>query len=210
MIMEYSNKFNNKIEKIINIEWDMFQNVHNIGGRASCQDDRRTFYIMRGSQFFCWNDKMTELYLNFLERAQHEGRNLVAEKYGYMMKYTDLEYYETEIKPFVPVVSEHAKAVTGQILSILLPWEKEFTESCPKLAGASRPTTSIEDDEGFISVETYEKGELYTYPEDLLDIYLDYVKKLKKEGKSMSVMTRDTMVKLYGFFSLEEAEAIMK
>ncbi len=61
MIMEYSNKFNNKIEKIINIEWDMFQNVHNIGGRASCQDDRRTFYIMRGSQFFCWNDILTFL-----------------------------------------------------------------------------------------------------------------------------------------------------
>ena len=32
------------IEEIIDIEWDMFQHVDNIGGRASCQDDFETFY----------------------------------------------------------------------------------------------------------------------------------------------------------------------
>lgn len=37
------------IEKIIELEWNQFQAVHNEGGRASCQDDRETFDIMRGA-----------------------------------------------------------------------------------------------------------------------------------------------------------------
>ena len=40
---------NTKIEEIIKIEWQMLQTVDNIGGRASCQDDDETFYIMRRS-----------------------------------------------------------------------------------------------------------------------------------------------------------------
>lgn len=42
---------NEKIQKIIDIEWEMFQQVDNIGGRADCQDDKETFYIMRRSQY---------------------------------------------------------------------------------------------------------------------------------------------------------------
>ena len=34
------------INRIIDAEWAMFDEVDNIGGRAGCQDDGRTFYIM--------------------------------------------------------------------------------------------------------------------------------------------------------------------
>ena len=35
------------IDAVVDIEWIQFQQVHNEGGRASCQDDRETFEIMR-------------------------------------------------------------------------------------------------------------------------------------------------------------------
>ena len=44
------------IQGIIAIEWAMFDQVENEGGRASCQNDYRTFAIMRSSQYKCWND----------------------------------------------------------------------------------------------------------------------------------------------------------
>ena len=46
------------IEEIIKTEWDMFQHVNNIGGRASCQDDWETFHIMRTSQYENWTDDL--------------------------------------------------------------------------------------------------------------------------------------------------------
>ena len=39
------------INRIIELEWDMFDKVTNTGGRAACQDDEWTFYVMRFSQF---------------------------------------------------------------------------------------------------------------------------------------------------------------
>ncbi len=49
-------------------------------------------------------------------------------------------------------------------------------------------------------------GELGTYSEELLAMYLDYMKVLKEEGKSISVMDREVMTKLYGYDSIESAE----
>ena len=58
-------KREDKIFKIISIEWDMFQDVNNIGGRASCQDDYETFEIMRRSQYENWTEEMLDIYLNW-------------------------------------------------------------------------------------------------------------------------------------------------
>ena len=46
---EYNSK-DELINQIISEEYRMFSEVQNIGGRASCQDDYDTFYIMRCAQ----------------------------------------------------------------------------------------------------------------------------------------------------------------
>ena len=195
-----------KINKIIEIEWDMFQHVQNIGGRASCQDDKETFVIMRTSQFENWTEALLDEYLAYIEKAERQGRNLIAEKYGRMMKYTEPKYYEEQIRPYISALSAHAEQMIDEVIAIIVPWEAEFAKRYPKLGRVSRPVTAEGDASGFTSMETYARGELGTYSEELLAMYLDYMKKLKEEGKSISVMDREVMTKLYGYDSIEAAE----
>lgn len=195
-----------KIEKIIDIEWQMFQNVENIGGRASCQDDFETFYIMRFSQYGSWSDEMVDYYLNFSEDALLRGRNLVSEKYGRMMEFTHPEYYKREIEPFLPPISEDCLSLVDKIADAMVRWETEFSQLYPKLSGAGRPITSDGDATGFTSMETYARGELSTYPAELLRLYSEYIDLLSNEGKSLSLINQQIMVELYGYDTIKEAE----
>lgn len=76
----------------------------------------------------------------------------------------------------------------------------------PKLAGTARPIRSSEDKYGFTSMETYARGELETYPEELLALYCQYVDDLWDEGISLSRKNLQTMVSMYGYDSIDEAE----
>ena len=140
-----------KINEIIEIEWNMFQDVQNIGGRASCQDDKETFVIMRTSQFENWTEALLDAYLSYIENAECEGRNLIAEKYGRMMKYTEPQYYEEQIKPYIPALSAHAEQMIEEVIAIIVPWEAEFAKHYPKLGRVSRPVTAEGDASGSIA-----------------------------------------------------------
>lgn len=76
---------NELIDRILLLEYAMFQQVPNRNGRAACQDNWATFRIMRSSQFSAWTPEMCRLYLTCLQAAWSQGRNLVQEKYGWMM-----------------------------------------------------------------------------------------------------------------------------
>jgi len=196
-----------QIEEIISIEWDMFQEVQNIGGRASCQDDFETFHIMRQSQYANWSAEMLACYLPFLRECREEGRNLVTEKYARMMEYTDTAYYDRVLAPALPRVPRLNYRLVNLIVQKLIAWEQEFAAQYPNLAGKSRPVTADGDASGFTSMETYSRGELLTYPTELLELYAAYIDDLEASGKSLSLMIEDTMVKLYGYESVEDAEA---
>ena len=200
------------IEEILAIEWDMFQHTENIGGRAGCQDDFETFYIMRGSQYANWTDEMRSCWLEFLKEcwtADGPGRrrNLVAEKYGRMMQFTNLHYYNKHIAPYIPAVPQENYRLINAIVKAQIDWEKDFAACFPKLSLAGRPITSAGDLSGFTSMETYSRGELETYPAHLLRLYAAYVQKLQEEEKNLSLMIQKTTVQMYGYDTIEEAEA---
>ena len=75
------------------------------------------------------------------------------------------------------------------------------------ISGTGRPVTSDQDKYGFTSLETYARGELETYPVELLEMYADYVRQLQAEGKSLAMINQGIMVKMYGYETIEEAEA---
>ena len=44
------------MQRIFLIEWEMFKNVQNFGGTAQCQQNKKTFLIMRMSQMAAWTE----------------------------------------------------------------------------------------------------------------------------------------------------------
>lgn len=192
------------IKKIIAIEWTMFQDVPNVGGKAPCQDERQTFEIMRMSQAESWSEAALESYLGDLIDAQKLGRNLMTEKYARMMKSTSpMEY--AGIEHLLPPVSKEAVELIEEIAAIVLEWEEELSKKYPRLIQRGRPIRSTGDSLFVTSLETYLKGELSTYSLRTLELYRDHVKRQKSDGINGSEITLARTIEQYGYRSLEEA-----
>lgn len=199
----------NIIEGIIEAEWEMFQEVPNIGGRAACQDDLETFRIMRAGQSAAWSDATLESYLDDLNDAKSSGRNLLTEKYARMMRTTSPSEY-ARIEHLLPPVDPEAIELIERIVRIVLEWEKKLLEKYPYIIKRGRPLFSREDSIGVTSKETYLRGELSTYSLRTLKLYIDHIQKEHSENVNGSALTLLYMVKQYGFDSLEEANERIK
>ena len=200
---------NTIINQIVDIEWIMFDKVNNIGGRASCQDEKQTFYIMRSSQLGAWNEALLGSYLEDLQQAKAEGRNPLSEKYGYMMERTSPAEFAA-IRSQLPARVPEKDALIDQICAQQTDWQEQLAERFPKLTGRGRSIRRAEDTPVNTSFETYMWGELATYSMRTIRIYADYVEEVRKEGKSIPEMVLLNTVKQYGFDSLETAEARMR
>lgn len=64
---------------------------------------------------------------------------------------------------------------------------KDFAKSYPKLASNARDITSDADQIDNTSYETYLKGELLTYSEELLKLYAQFIVNLAREGKKSCI-----------------------
>ena len=148
------------IDKIIELEWMFFGLVRNEGGRASCQDDWKTFRVMRRSQFMAWTVPVLESWLDDLLTARAEGRNPLTEKYGYMMCIAAPEA-NLELAASLPPVSEEKKALSRKIIERLVPQNAAFRRRYPLLAAHARPLRTADESGGdMTSMETYQLGEL--------------------------------------------------
>lgn len=193
------------IDSIIALEWNMFQRVNNEGGRASCQDDIQTFRIMRKSQFAAWPETVQKSYLNDLETAQTNGRNLVMEKYARMMESTAPERF-AEISGFLPPLGDIEKQTIAIIVGIQMKWTREFALKYPNITGRGRAVSSDLDNEYNTSIETYLRCELATYSLDTLKLLLAFFANLEAAGKNLTEEILLNTADNYGFRSLENAE----
>lgn len=194
------------IAAIIEAEWQMFDKVQNEGGRAACQNDARTFAIMRYSQFAPLPQDVLESYRDDLEQAAQVGRNLLAEKYAYMMEYTDPATFDRTLRDHLPAVSAYKQELCARIANRLIRDEQQFAARYPALHAQGRPTEGAQADD--VSVHVYALGELKTYSERTLERYDAWLRANPEENISVSV--HRVMVQLYGYDSLEAAEARQK
>lgn len=193
------------IEKILDLEWEMFQDTQNVGGRASCQDDRQTFYLMRESQWKVMPESVLQQYYFDLCEAKKQGRNMVAEKYGYMMENYDPEGF-AKIQSLLPSKSEKETQLVEQIVGIHMDWYEEIQKQFPHILSNGRNLRSSEDQIGDVSIETYLRGELKTYSEISLEACLFFLEECEKQGRNLVRENYQEMAKAYGYKSLPDAE----
>lgn len=191
---------------IAQTEWELFQNVQNTGGRASCQNDPDTFFKMRMSQWMVYSKETLESYMEDLKSSMEEGRNLIFEKYGFMMETTYPEEYE-EIKGHLPKVSPEVEKMIGKMADIHVKWDKEVYEKYPHIRENGRVFRSSEDSVyNGSSSESYLKGEYKTYSPKTVELIYRQVKQAEEAGENLLEKIIENEVKFYGYQSLEDAE----
>ncbi len=193
------------IEKILEKEWKYFSNLNNIGGRADCQDNREDFIIMRKSQWETFNE---ETLLSYLEDLNSKN-NPLFQKYAQMMKYNSPEEYE-KIKDILEKASDEKTDLVNKIMFIYMEWEKEFFERYPIFSSMGRPLYSSEDDDIETSIETYLRGELLSYSEKTLKLYLNYVIDNKEKNINLAIKNMDNLARMQGFNDSDEVEEYYK
>ena len=200
---------NTLIESILELEWAMFTHVENAGGRASCQDDEETFRIMRGSQFQTWGEAVLQSYLQDLRTAKAHGRNLVTEKYAFMMAFTHPDEFEA-IQHLLPGISPESKQSIQVIVALYAEWTQAVDKAFPFFAMRGRPRMQNSALSSVPSVNVYLYGELETYSSATLKVYKQYVSACQLEGRNLVQEMYTHTARAYGYPSLEKAEESLR
>ena len=196
------------IDNLIALEWEMFSSVNDGGPKASCQEDPITFDGMRRGQFMAWSQEAVESYYEDVKLATAIGRNLAMEKYIHMMKSTAPVQYEQLVTRVIypsDAAIDLAEKITAKMVEQTAVLHKEY----PYVSGNGRPLYSSSDFYG-TSVETYQRGELYTYSERTLNALWHHLCALESEGKALARLVLENSVMHYGYNSLEQAESVMR
>jgi hypothetical protein len=202
------------VDAIVGLEWEMFQAVNEQKGvRASCQDDHPSFVGMRRSQFEAWSQEAAVSYLNDLNEAAASGRNLLAEKYIFMMIMDspgiDKAYFRSVCMP-----DKRAFSLAEAILELLMKQTRLLRERYPCLGRRGRPFLRDGIDEAErakdVSIQTYQMGELLTYSGATLEALLLHSTSLESGGTSIVEMILLNEMRFFGYQSLAEAEEAVR
>ena len=189
------------IDEILEKEWNYFSNLNNIGGRADCQDNREDFIIMRKAQWLTFNE---ETLLSYFEDLNSKN-NPLFQKYGQMMKYNSPKEYE-KIKNLLEQPSSQKLDLLEKIMEIYMKWEEEFFKAYPIFSSMGRPLYSKQDDDEDTSIETYLRGELLSYSEKTLALYLKYILEMKNKNINLAVKNMDNLASMQGFENSQDVE----
>lgn len=181
---------NRLIGEILEIELKMFLSVP-VLEKASCQEHPEDLQTIRRAQFLTWSEQTLESYLHDLMTAEHEGQNLMTQKYARMDN-------------LIPRQNEDP--LIEKVVTIQYAWQKEMFLKYPHLMHGARPLGSSEDSAFQTSFETYLCSELETYSHETLVCLHDDISRREKEAKNMTEELYEYMVRGLGYESLDQAE----
>ncbi|MBU1053269.1 MAG: DUF4125 family protein [Proteobacteria bacterium] len=195
------------IKSILEIEWEMFTKVQNADERASCQDNKPIFMVMRKAQADTWGMDTLASYLNDLKVAKENQINLMTIKYARMMEITFPEEYEA-IKNQLPPVTPKARELVDEIAKYYFKWSIEASGKYPMLFSLGRPITATGSGTGnhSASIDNYLQSELLTYSEATLELFLKDTLEAVDKDVNLSLEILKYTAKSYGFETLEAIE----
>ncbi|MGL5439499.1 MAG: DUF4125 family protein [Filifactoraceae bacterium] len=198
---------NELIKEIIAKEYEMFNKVRGLEGRAPCQDDLKSFFVMRYSQHNSFSEATLKSYLKDLHKAEYEGRNLITEKYAYMMEFTDPFYYQDILKNSLPSHSIEKLQLVNEIVKILDEDFEWFKQRYPFFAKKGRPENT---ESNVATINIYNIGELKTYSFETLTLYKKDLMEARYENKPIVEKIQNQTAIFYGYKSVKEAENHLK
>lgn len=193
------------IDAILDLEWEMFQAVQNIGGPASCQQDQQQFFIMRCAQFSVWSSPAAASYLEDLRQAKADGGNPLTLKYAYMMQSTNPQEFQ-RIAERLPPISPEKQELVERLVSQTLLWCESFERQYPQIAAHGRPVRSQADKPNVTSVETYSRGEFASYSLQTLRLLSEHYSQMAAAGRNLHTEVVSCEMALLHLGTLEEVE----
>jgi hypothetical protein len=197
------------VAQILDREWEMFQEVRGLDGPAPCQQDRKTFDIMRSAQVRSWDQQTADSYLGDLLRARAGERNLMTEKYARMMLYTS-PCACRGVGAVLPDLDPSTTLLVENLTAASVRWMEQAAAEYPHVVARGRPIHAYEDGTFTTSFETYTRGELATYSLKTLQLLEAHYTAMVDRGDNPAVAVLRYTAESYGYASLERAEAAAK
>jgi hypothetical protein len=168
------------LHDIVSIELRMFLTVQT-SGPTTCQEQPETFKLMRRAGFHVLSPETLESYINDLQEAMEENRNLIELKYA-------------RIDSLIPPLSDNP--LIEKIVEVEGRWLKELEKRYPlTFRGRADFATGV-----------YLRSELETYSDRTLELYYKDVCKALAEGRNLTAERYTYLFKQIGYNSIDDME----
>ena len=168
------------LKKIISIELRMFMTVQT-SGPTTCQEQPEAFKLTRKAGFYVLSHETLESYINDLQEAMEENRNLIELKYA-------------RIDGLILPLSDNP--LIEKIVEVEERWLKELEKKYPStFQGRADFATGV-----------YLRSELETYSDHTLELYYKDISQALGEGRNLTAERYTYLFKQIGYNSIEDME----
>ena len=168
------------LNDIVSLELRMFMAIEP-STPSVCQEQPEAFKLMRRASYQVLSGETLESYLNDLQEAMDEGRNLIELKYA-------------RIDKLITPLSNNP--LIGKIVEAEGKWLKELEKKYP-LTFTSRAD---------FAAGVYLRSELETYSDKTLELYYRDVCKALEEGRNLTAERYTSLFKQTGYNSIDAVE----
>lgn len=169
------------LNEAVRSEWLALDEVRGLDGRASCQDDARTFAVFRIAHHLALPRELLWAHARRLSRGASAARNGIEEKYARMMAVTDPDRYALLWDGRLPEPSPVKRAALDDIAARIGPMILAADRELALDPARRRPAVS---GAGSVSSMDYLMAELACHGLDALWALRDGLDRCAREGRN--------------------------